>query len=131
MVELTSEIKGFMVAACLAVISSLYYYNTIPEISTAPVTTYSEKFKKITLEPDTGYIGSSLSEKGGVQVYWDSETDASGWKFSNGGYFVLNQGTILPSGKPQKIKGDFEWIPSTTAVEVWVSDANFIIRKKM
>ncbi len=131
MVELTSEIKGFMVAASLAVISSLYYYNTIPEISTVPVTTYSEKFKKITFEPDTAYIGSSLPEKGGIQVYWDSKEDASGWKFSNGGYFVLKQGTILPSDKPQNIKGDFEWFPSTKAVEVWVSDANFIIRKKM
>ena len=127
MVEVSSEIKGFILAASLAVISSLYYYNTIPETSTVP-DSYTEKFKKIKLEPLTAYNGTALPEK--VQVYWDSK-DVSGWKFSNGGYFVLSEGTILPFDKPQNICGDFEWIPSTTAVELWVTDENFIIRKKM
>ena len=121
------------IASIAAIITSLYYYNTPPEATTVipRVSGLEKKYKRVEIEPSVSYEGWALPEKGSVEIYWDGTEDVSGWKFSDGGYFVLESGTILPSDKVQKLSGKFEWVASDKPIVIWLSDEDFIFRKKM
>ena len=125
--DLSYESGSFIAASALAIVSGLYYVNTYyPETSTTETDKSDTEFKKIRLEAFSDYV--SLCD---TEIYWDSNEDVSGWKFSDGGYFVLESGTILPSDKVHKLSGKFEWVASDRPIVIWLSDEDFIFRKKM
>jgi len=109
---------GFVAATALAVASGLYYVY-YPETTTDEPGGEIEPekgFKKIRLEAFSDYVGDSDD----ALVYWDSNEDISGWKFSRGGYFIAGNDAILPKGTTQKLVGNFKWVASEKPVELWI-----------
>ena len=124
--DLSYESGSFIAASALAIVSGLYYVNTYyPETSTTETDKSDTEFKKIRLEAFSDYV--SLCD---TEIYWDSNEDVSGWKFSQGGYFIGGGDAVLPNCEKQKIDAGFKWMPSETPVELWIVEGDTLVLTK-
>lgn len=112
---------GIAASAIVSALAAVYLYNDNKLFPEASSEYFNEPSKEEPATIECMEAEQDYDIDGSFEVCWDNEVDVSGWKFSQGGYFITEDTVILPSTKNVIIKGECEWVKSKVPVKLRVS----------
>tara|TARA_X000001036_G_scaffold420386_1_gene441194 strand:- start:544 stop:945 length:402 start_codon:yes stop_codon:yes gene_type:complete len=115
----------------LFVAGAISLHNSIvggsQKIIDKPETSPKNHLKKVVIQPAVEFTAENSVE---TEFFWEQK-DVSGWSFADGGYFLLENGVILPKNEIVKVPNNYVWKASKNGgATIWTSDKKFVKRHK-